>query len=570
MIPVLVDDKVTAAGFSSADVTEVNFLGPTAECRFQSRPGRQSFHHLEPGLLELDPRRAYVIAKSWYSRKFPWVPRRAQRILSLVRVHPMSEWYPRRATRWHGGLGSRKAGDSPGRLFYGWWVLVGCTLYMICTGPGHSYGVSAFNEHFVADLHMGRVQLSFLWLLASFCSASLTPCAGAAIDRFGPRRIAGVTAPLLLVTLAGMSFVQTPFGLTLCFTLMRLIGPECLQLVAKATYQRWFIRLRGAAGAIVGLSGIVLFMLPAIFTSLIDAVGWRHAYVVLAGLLPLLVLTGTAIIRDNPESVGLLPDGAVQDTANMHELKAAVIAASTPPPQPPLEVSSLREAVSHPMFWFFNLLDVGFAFFWSGLNFEFFSFLPTLGGELAKLSAERASRALFVPISVSQNLCKLLTSLCLVDRLSDRQRALACAALNLLAAACALCSPWLRTERSLFAWAVAYGLSSGARMALSEVIIASLFGTQALGRLMGANRCCSVFATGVGPLLFTLSKERAGGYSTAITVSAVGHGAVSVMALIAARRTLYMTSSQYEPVSTCGLRACNGNGESCGSRPTKA
>ena len=53
-------------------------------------------------------------------------------------------------------------------------------------------------------------------------------------------------------------------------------------------------RTRGRAAAIFGLNGCLLMSLPALFTSLIEALGWRPAARALSVLLTAMLLIGTA------------------------------------------------------------------------------------------------------------------------------------------------------------------------------------------------------------------------------------------------------------------------------------
>ena len=85
-------------------------------------------------------------------------------------------------------------------------------------------------------------------------------------------------------------------------------------------------------------------------------------------------------------------------------------------------------------------------------------------------------------MSICQNASKLLLSLLLIDRLNSRQRALAAAGSALGVSVIAALSLALRTESGVLLWSIGYGASTGAYMAFMEVLHASLFGTEALGR----------------------------------------------------------------------------------------
>ena len=139
----------------------------------------------------------------------------------------------------------------------------------------------------------------------------------------------------------------------------------------------------------------------------------------LAVALSLVLLLGTALIRNTPQSVGLQPDGDGPTSVELeaaYEKQPSMAAADdelggpvdTPAHAAPLEARTLREAAAHPLLWCLISVNVAYSVFWAGFNFSFLSYLASLGGELGRLSAPRTARALFLPLSVSQNATKLL------------------------------------------------------------------------------------------------------------------------------------------------------------------
>ena len=199
--------------------------------------------------------------------------------------------------------------DVATRCFVGWYVLLGCFFLQLASSPGHTFGINAFIEHWIADLQISRAEVSVVWLVASCCSAALTPVAGALLDKHGARRATLVVGPLLVADLLWLSRTQTWAALCAGIAGTRFLGAESCMLIANTTACRWFIRLRGRATALLGLSGVVLMSLPPMLTLLVERVGWRGSYVVLAVTIATLLSMASLLVRDSPTSVGLLPDG---------------------------------------------------------------------------------------------------------------------------------------------------------------------------------------------------------------------------------------------------------------------
>ena len=91
--------------------------------------------------------------------------------------------------------------------------------------------------------------------------------------------------------------------------LVGMSGPGAL--VTSVPVLKWFVRDRGRAIAFTSLGipiGAVLFV--PLTQILIDGVGWRMAWVVLAIIgVAVIVPLSAVFVRRQPEDMGLLPDG---------------------------------------------------------------------------------------------------------------------------------------------------------------------------------------------------------------------------------------------------------------------
>ena len=127
-----------------------------------------------------------------------------------------------------------------------------------------------------------------------------------------------------------------------------------------------------------------------------------------------------------------------------------------------------------------------------------------------------------------------------MDRLSAVHRALGAVLLTQLVAAVCASMLALRTEGHLRLWSGIYGCVTGGRMAMMEVVYASLFGTRALGTILGVSRGCDVAATGLGPVLFSAAFETGHSYAPAIALSAISNSVVSLATLVLVCRMLLL------------------------------
>lgn len=238
----------------------------------------------------------------------------------------------------------RRLSQSPGRLFYGWWiVIIGCVQDAVKGGTFNT-GFTLYFLPILTELHLSRAATSLPFSLAKLESAIEGPLVGHLVDRFDVR--------LMLVvgtTLAGLGFILLSFTQSYLVFVLVFMGPLSLGFQAgfnqatMATVNHWFRRKRGLAMSIVqtgqAIGGVVIFPLVALA---VLKLGWRPA-AFLSGLVVLTLLPLVLFIRRSPESMGLLPDGERRPPTEgtlgpMHGLRE------------PGEFTA-REALRTPTFW---------------------------------------------------------------------------------------------------------------------------------------------------------------------------------------------------------------------------
>lgn len=197
-------------------------------------------------------------------------------------------------------------------FFYGWIIVGICALGTFFSGPGQTYSVSMFINHYIHDLHLDRAVVSTIYSVATVCAGLLLYFMGRFIDRFGQRAMAVVIGTLLGLTCLFSSFVTGPIMLFISFLFLRLFGQGSMTLLPKTTVPQWFVLHRGRALSFMALGGFLSSALfPPLNAWMIGQWGWPVAWRVWGGLL-IIVFVPLAgfFIRNRPEDVGLQPDNA--------------------------------------------------------------------------------------------------------------------------------------------------------------------------------------------------------------------------------------------------------------------
>ena len=222
-------------------------------------------------------------------------------------------------------VSSSSAASSP-RVFYGW-LVVAAAFVVTFVGFGSAYTFSAFVGPLQQDFAASRGSVSLVFSLAGFLYFGLGMVSGPLADRFGSRLLAVIG---MVLTGLGLAIASTAHSLAEVYAAYGLgvgLGVGCSYVPVVGAVQRWFVRRRGfASGLAVSGIGVGTLVMPPLAAFLIDALGWRNAYLVLGALAALLGAGTALMIENDPRDRGLGPDGdAVQPSARSVQAAGAAV-----------------------------------------------------------------------------------------------------------------------------------------------------------------------------------------------------------------------------------------------------
>ncbi|MEE2657189.1 MAG: MFS transporter [Candidatus Latescibacterota bacterium] len=388
---------------------------------------------------------------------------------------------------------SRLVDASP--VFYGWIILFVSALGSIMTSPGQTYAVSVFIDSFMVDLGLSRSTISTLYTAGTLTASFALPWVGRQFDLRGARLTMTVISLLLGLSCLYMSFVRDAVMLGIGFCALRLLGQGSLSLVSKNTVNQWWVRRRGMAMGIVGLSGALLGSsgFPNLINSLIPPFGWRVTYQLLGALLLLVMVPlSWILVRDRPEDYGQQPDGY---TPRLYDTLTASASGQE-------AIWTLREALRTPVFWIVSAGLAAMSMLNTGLTFHIFSIFKDSG-----LSATLAA-SVFVPIGVAGALVQLASGV-LVDRMPLRFML----ALTLcLEAVILFMAPVLTSANMAMVLGVLMGVQGGIELLVASVVWAKFYGRAHMGAISGLASTICVGASALGPMPFGIARDLLGSY----------------------------------------------------------
>lgn len=413
------------------------------------------------------------------------------------------------------------------KIFFGWWVVLACSLVVFARGGIAYYSFSVFLKELAQAFHWSRSEVSAALTIQIVMMALLSPVAGRLSDRRGPRQLMFLGCLALGACYLVLFWLNALWQFYLLYLVIGVGHAMGGQVPVGVAISNWFSRHRGAAVGTtavgMGLGGLVGVPLAE---RLIAGQGWRWAYVDLGLLVWVLTLPAvTFLMRNRPEEMGLLPDGATPaPTGN-------------PTPRPegaerktsvrPAEGLSRAEALRSSGFWL-----LGFAFFLVGMGS--FAVMIHQMPFLTDKGFSKQMAAFIMGLTVGGSILARVGFGLLADQVSTRAATvldylLIAAGISLLLTAS---SPW-----TLCLSAMVMGLGVGGIVVLMTLMTREWFGPAAYGEIFGYLTLAFMAGVGLGPMLAGYVFDITGGYTRAF-VPAVAVVLLAALAISLARAPL--------------------------------
>jgi MFS family permease len=371
------------------------------------------------------------------------------------------------------------------------WRVVTAAYFGVMVGFGSLlvFSFGTFLKPLSGAFGWSRESISASFGFAALTVAVCSPVLGRLLDRYGPRRII-----LPCIAAFGLGFASlgllTPslIHLYAVFVFLGMVGNGTTQMGYSRAVSTWFVRRRGLALAWVmagSATGQVAF--PPLAQALIDAYGWRAAYLVLGGMVLLFGLPLTALF--------------VRENANARSTAESTRAGFT-----------VAQGTRSRTFWilvatlFVGSISVNGAI-------THLSPLLTDRGIAAQQAALVASG-----LGLASFLGRLLTGV-LLDRFFGPH-----VGLCLLGATAAgvLALSGAGSVRMALGAAVLIGLGLGAEAALTPYLLTRYFGLRSFSTLYGFTWTAYAMAGAIGPLLMGKAFDVTGSYTLLLVVLACG------------------------------------------------
>ena len=198
-------------------------------------------------------------------------------------------------------------------IFYGWYIVVGlATISMVSVGIG---GMNLGLFVIPMNDELGITQQFIGWSqTARFIGFSLSSWfIGRMLDKYGARIPMAIAAIIMCMIMVALSLMQNGWQLVILIFLSGVIGLQGGggNLYQSVPLSRWFVKKRGKAMAISFFGTTLgLFFFTPLLQATILYINWRFAWWFIGGGSCIIIfIISLAVIRRDPYSMGLYPDG---------------------------------------------------------------------------------------------------------------------------------------------------------------------------------------------------------------------------------------------------------------------
>ncbi len=198
----------------------------------------------------------------------------------------------------------------PARLYYGWYVVAMAFLANFASASSQFYTFNAFMLPLCELRQWTRADINLAPIIGFLCGLVGQYSYGSIIAFTGPRRLMAMGALVSAAAFITLGQAQELWLFYLAYVFLIMGNAAMSSLVANTAVSNWFVRLRGRAMGIAtsGLTSAGVVM-PFVAYHLLHATGLSWAFAIIGLGIACLAPIAYFVVRDSPESCGLLPDG---------------------------------------------------------------------------------------------------------------------------------------------------------------------------------------------------------------------------------------------------------------------
>src|SRR5678815_2956737 len=390
------------------------------------------------------------------------------------------------------------------QIFFGWYLVAASIAANTIFSAAYFQGFGVLIIPIERTFGWDRWVISAAMSLRQLESGIVSPAVGFLLDRFSSRKLIFWSAIISAVGFIGLSFTN---GIVMFFLFFVVISLGASGVSHAVTWpviiSRWFRRNRGLAMGLAVTGPIFGSPIVILNAQIEEAHGWR---VVLIGY-GILILVGVTLlsmlVRDRPEPYGLAPDG------DPPEVDASTERPTGPSTRRPDSGLTLHAVVRTREFWLFTSYLSGTFTVNSAFQVHMIPYFQQDIGLSAAWAAVVMSMV-FIISGIGR-----VGGGYLLDKM-DYRLVLAVVAAMMGFSLLYLQMVDVHTVSDTLPFALMFGVSFGCLVPMRGAVGSIMFGTRAIGGVLGLLQGGSIAAGMIGPLVMGIIFDLNGNYSVAI------------------------------------------------------
>jgi MFS family permease len=201
------------------------------------------------------------------------------------------------------------------KFHYAWIIMIGCWFMNAGSLGAVLDAAGVFFAPVCNDLGFGQGELALYLTFYFLATIVAMPVVGAILPKYDIRIVLTVNFTIVCIAFAACGFYNELWQWYLSGVVFGFFGSFIFVVPAPILIVNWFKKRTGIVlGVTMCFSGVGGAILAPVFTHLIEAFGWRTAYMLAALIMAAIVLPWTAFaFRFKPADMGLKPYGWTKD-----------------------------------------------------------------------------------------------------------------------------------------------------------------------------------------------------------------------------------------------------------------
>jgi sugar phosphate permease len=386
------------------------------------------------------------------------------------------------------------------RVFYGWIVLGGlCLAYAASNGILLS-ALPLFYPSLIEEFGWTESQVTQPAALSFLATAIFSLFVGFLVDKFKPRPLMITGSAVYVCVLIALSFMSTLTQMSALYVGISVALSLNGILPSMVVVSRWFAKYRGiAVGVLLMSSSLGGAIMPPIVAPVIEAEGWRAAFMIVAGIgLVMMLLPCIFLVRNDPSEADTVPDGRKFEQDQSEQEVTGLLSGI-----------SVRDAMKSPIFYLLAFSTGVMWFCITGVvQHQSIYLVRDIGIPLRDFSN------ILVLYFVSSVVGKVLFGW-LSDHF-DKTNIMMLATVNLTVGLVLFSMIQADSTISLRAYAVVYGIGFSGAFTMIQLMIAELFAGPTYGSILGVYVFIDTLAGAVGIVVLGWIKGAVESYVPAI------------------------------------------------------